>query len=102
MEEEVSASLLTYSCLLRNSSAFSVDGAIHSAAGPGLYDECVPLGGTETGTSKITGGHDLPARHVIVRSCLSRNRNMQPTLFLDSTPLDLSTLDRDRPSQSDS
>ena len=42
-----------------------VDGAIHRAAGPGLRIECAALGGCATGDARITGGHRLPARHVI-------------------------------------
>jgi O-acetyl-ADP-ribose deacetylase len=42
-----------------------VCGAIHRAAGPGLQAECRLLGGCETGSAEVTGGHDLPARHVI-------------------------------------
>jgi len=52
-----------------------VDGAIHSAAGPGLLEECCAMpnisGDTETmircqtGDAKITKGYSLPSRHVI-------------------------------------
>ena len=42
-----------------------VDGAIHRAAGPGLLEECRALGGCPPGEARITGGHRLPARHVI-------------------------------------
>lgn len=48
-----------------------VDGAIHRAAGPGLSTECASLPWVRpyvrcpTGEAVITGGHALPARHVI-------------------------------------
>ncbi|KAM9365330.1 ADP-ribose glycohydrolase MACROD2 [Pholidichthys leucotaenia] len=42
-----------------------VDGCIHKAAGPCLYDECHSLNGCETGKAKITCGYDLPAKFVI-------------------------------------
>ena len=42
-----------------------VDGAIHRAAGPELLQESLALGGCPTGSAKITGGYNLPARFVI-------------------------------------
>ncbi len=42
-----------------------VDRAIHKAAGPELYDECLKLDGCATGESKITKGYKLKARYVI-------------------------------------
>lgn len=42
-----------------------VAGAIHSAAGPGLAEECQPLAPITPGQAVMTGGHDLPNRKVI-------------------------------------
>lgn len=42
-----------------------VAGAIHRAAGPGLAEECAPLGPIRPGECVITGGHRLPNPHVI-------------------------------------
>lgn len=42
-----------------------MDGAIHRAAGPELFDECEKLEGCPTGYAKITEGYELPAKKVI-------------------------------------
>lgn len=42
-----------------------VAGAIHSAAGPGLYKECKPLAPISPGEAVITGAHKLPNKYVI-------------------------------------
>lgn len=42
-----------------------VAGAIHRAAGPGLYEECRPLAPIKPGQAVVTGGHNLPNRYVI-------------------------------------
>lgn len=42
-----------------------VAGAIHRAAGPGLYEECKPLATIKPGEAVITGAHNLPNDYVI-------------------------------------
>jgi O-acetyl-ADP-ribose deacetylase (regulator of RNase III) len=42
-----------------------VAGAIHRAAGPGLYEEARPLAPIRPGQAIITGAHGLPNRYVI-------------------------------------
>ncbi len=42
-----------------------VAGAIHRAAGPGLWEECRKIGGCKTGEAVITAGHRLKARYII-------------------------------------
>eukprot|EP00759_Apiculatamorpha_spiralis_P013147 PhF_6_TR19941/c0_g1_i2/m.29018 len=42
-----------------------IDGAVHDAAGPLLRLECRKLNGCETGQTKITKGHRLPAKHIL-------------------------------------
>lgn len=42
-----------------------VDGAIHKAAGKGLFFECLKLGGCKVGQAKVTGGHKMPCKYII-------------------------------------
>lgn len=42
-----------------------VDGAIHRAAGPGLYLACRKFNGCPTGEARITSGFNLPVRYII-------------------------------------
>ncbi|MFO7993465.1 MAG: macro domain-containing protein, partial [Marinobacter sp.] len=42
-----------------------VAGALHSAAGPGLAEECRPMAPIRPGEAVITGAHNLPNRFVI-------------------------------------
>ena len=42
-----------------------IDGAIHSAAGPLLVQECRTLNGATTGETKLTRGYNLPADYVL-------------------------------------
>jgi len=42
-----------------------VDGAIHRAGGPKILEECIQIGGCETGEAVITTGGNLKAKYVI-------------------------------------
>jgi O-acetyl-ADP-ribose deacetylase (regulator of RNase III) len=42
-----------------------VDGAIHRAGGSKILEECIKIGGCETGEAVITTGGNLKAKHVI-------------------------------------
>lgn len=42
-----------------------VDGAIHRAGGPKILDECIKIGGCETGEAVVTSGGNLRAKYVI-------------------------------------
>eukprot|EP01102_Stenamoeba_stenopodia_P020531 TRINITY_DN8044_c0_g1_i1.p1 TRINITY_DN8044_c0_g1~~TRINITY_DN8044_c0_g1_i1.p1 ORF type:complete len:256 (-),score=43.54 TRINITY_DN8044_c0_g1_i1:55-822(-) len=51
--------------LLGGCSPHSVDGAIHTAAGQKLEDECYLHNGCSVGEAKLTRGYNLPAKYVI-------------------------------------
>ena len=40
-----------------------IDGAIHEAAGPRLFDEYQQFNGYEIGECKVTSGYKLPAKY---------------------------------------
>ena len=59
-----------------------VDGAIHSAAGYSLRDECAELNGCDTGDAKVTSGHRLPAKCEYEQNMKAPNVDPFPACFM--------------------
>lgn len=63
-----------------------VDGAIHRAAGPGLYAACLKFHGCPTSEARITSGFNLPANYIIHTPCpiWHGGHNSEPELLANS------------------
>jgi len=72
-----------------------VAGAIHSAAGAGLWAECKKIGHCETGEAVITKGYKLPAKWVIhTVGPVWASRNEDPKMLYNSYLNSLSVADK--------
>ena len=82
-DQHVGAVVNSANSMLRDGSG--VTGAIFAAAGEGLREECERLRrasypqGLSTGEAVVTGGCNLPAPHVIIRSARSKARTASVT-----------------------
>jgi len=63
-----------------------IDGAIHNAAGPTLKEECRLLKGAQPGETKLTLGHNIPAKTIFhtVGPRVNRNRHKLPKKILSN------------------
>ena len=55
----------------------TVDGAIHSAAGPKLHQYCKSLGGCNVGEAKLSPGFLLPAQYIVCHLAISFLHHVQ-------------------------